>query len=226
MSQQINLFNPIFRPQGFSLASSTGILYGVGVALALSALLAVYQDYRTRTARGQALQTEQAFKEVSARFEKLSVQLNQQQPNAQLASEIADLDAQLKGRQQVVETLKSGAIGNTSGFSETMHAFSRQSVSGLWLTAFDLARGGNDLVIQGRALSADLVASYFRQLNNETRFQGQQFAALRISQPASAPAADAEQKADSGARFLEFAISTGELPEEHKPGAKPAGGAR
>ena len=238
MSQQINLLNPILRKRGFSFNSATAMLYGLGIAVALGALGAVYERYQLRDASAQAQAVEQEHKDAVARFDKLAAEARQQKPNVQLEADITRLDLQLKGRQEVVETLKSGAVGNTGGFSEYMRAFSRQSVNGLWLTGFDIALGGNELAIRGRTLDADLVATYLTQLNREKPLLGRQFAALRIGQPppepAASPKAGAEPKADAAAqgqkdakarksappRYLEFTVSTMDLPGDPKQAAK------
>ena len=46
--------------------------------------------------------------------------------------------------------LKSGGIGNTKGYSEYFRAFARQSVSGLWLTGFDINGDGAQMTLQVR----------------------------------------------------------------------------
>jgi hypothetical protein len=230
MSQQINLFNPIFRKRGFSYTSATAMLYGAGIAVALAALGAAYEDYQLRAVQTRAQAVDQAYKEATALHDKLGAELARQKPDAQLEAELAASDAQLKSRREIIETLKSGAVGNTSGFSEYMRAFSRQSINGLWLTGFDIA--GNQLALQGRALSADLVASYLKQLNREPALQGRQFAAMRISQPPPEPAAqpradqdakarkDAKEQKPMLSRYLDFNISTAEPAENPQQTAK------
>lgn len=237
MSQQINLFNPLFRKKGFSFTSATAMLCGVAVVAACAASVAVYQrlELNGATARSQAV--EQAVKDTTARFDKLTADVAQQKPNAELEAEVAKTELQLKGRQEIMETLKSGTIGNTDGFSEFMRAFSRQSVNGLWMTGFDLARGGNEIAIQGRTLTADLVATYINQLNREKSLQGMQFSALRIRQPAADPADATKGAADSkgdapvqvqkeakGAPsgYLEFTVSTGVIADDAAQPGKPA----
>lgn len=235
MSQQINLFNPIFRKKGFSFTSSTAMLYGAGITVAIAALIAVYQNHQLSIVQREAQAVADAHSEVTANLAKLTAELIRQKPNTALAAEIAALDAQLQGRQEIIDTLKSGAVGNTDGFSDYMRAFSRQNVSGLWLTGFDIA--GNELAIQGRTLNADLVASYLKQLNQEKSLQGRQFAALRISQPqpeAAVPGrAEPAPNADKNVpgqkerkpelpRYLEFTISTIDIPEGAQAGARPS----
>ncbi|MFH1043586.1 MAG: PilN domain-containing protein [Pseudomonadota bacterium] len=235
MSQQINLFNPVFRRRGFSFAAANSMLYGLGIVIAIAMLYGVYQDYRTRELARRAQEVARQHGEATARRDKLVAQQAGQKPNAALENELNQLEWRLRGRQDVVEALNSGAVGTTGGFSDYMRAFSRQTVNGLWLTGFDIASSGSELAIQGRTLSADLVPSYLKRLNQEPVLQGRQFAALRISQPkadpaavaqreqaakdekkAEAPKADAAPKDDKTGkdalsappRYLEFSIST------------------
>ena len=230
MSQQINLYNPVFRKKGFSFTSATAMLYGAGMVVAIAALIAFYEDQQLRGVQVQSRVVEQAYKEATARNEQLTGEIAQLKPNAQLEAELAALDATLRGRQDIIDTLQSGVFGNTVGFSAYMRAFSRQSISGLWLTGFDIARAGNELAIQGRTVSSDLVANYLKQLNQEQALQGRQFAALRINQPPPEPAKPgAEPKADKDAkeqkpppppRYLEFTISTLALTDAPPPAAR------
>ena len=231
MSQQINLYNPIFRKQGFSYTSATAMLYGMGIAIMLVALGAVYEDYQLRAVQARAQAVDQAYKEAVALHDKLAAELTRQKPDARLEAELAAADTHLKSRREIIETLKSGVFGNTKGFSEYMRAFSRQSIGGLWLTGFDIA--GNELALQGRATSADLVAGYLRQLNREQALQGRQFAAMRISQPPPEPAAqpradpNAKGRADAKdpkpvlPRYLDFNISTLEPAENLHQASEP-----
>ena len=235
MSQQINLYNPLFRKKGFSPTSANAMLYAVGLAIACTAGYGVYQDSRTREAARVAQEVAQQVTEVTESRNKMVAQLELQKPNAELAAELSQLEMRLRGRQDIVDALNSGAVGTTGGFSEFMQAFSRQTVNGLWLTGFDIASAGNEFKIEGRTLSADLLPVYLTRLNAEKALQGRQFAALRIAQPEAAPAATAaptvEAKPEDAAkdgkgakpttpRYLEFTISTSESTVDGA--AKPA----
>lgn len=232
MSQQINLFNPLFRKKGFSFTSALAMLYGAGIAVAVMALTVTYVERDLNATRALAQGVDAQFKAATAQRDKLAAEVSLQKPSPQLEKEVADLDALLRSRQEVVETLKSGAIGNTQGFSDYMLAFSRQSVSGLWLTGFDVALAGNELAIQGRALNADLVPKYLNRLTQEKALSGRQFGAMRITRQqmpavtasAAEPAkkgetAAAKEAAAAGAAYLEFSVSTIELPEASRPAA-------
>jgi hypothetical protein len=249
MSQQINLYNPLFREKGFSPTSANSMLYGVGIAVLCTAAYGVYQDNRTRGVARSAQEVAQQVTEFTESRDKLMAQLDLQKPNAELAAELGQLEVRLRGRQDIVEALNSGAVGTTSGFSGFMQAFSRQTVNGLWLTGFDIASSGNEFRIDGRTLSADLLPVYLTRLNAEKSLQGRQFAALRISQPevvagaAPAPAVEAKAPADprpedaakdaaaakpatpvapAPPRYLEFTISSSEPADAAQKQAAPA----
>lgn len=217
MSQQINLLNPIFRKQRFSFTSATAMLYGVAIAAALTALAAVYEDYRLRVRQAQAQTVEGALKEVRARHDQLTAEQAARKPDPQFAARIAQLDTRLKNRQEIVAALQDGVVGTTGGFSEYMRVLSRQSINGLWLTGFDITAGGSELTLSGRTLSADLVPAYLQRLNQEKPLQGRQFATMRIDQSAAGRAAAADPGAKDAKApralplYLEFMISSGDL---------------
>jgi uncharacterized membrane protein YciS (DUF1049 family) len=219
MSQQINLFNPLFRKKGFSLMSAMGMLYAAAIALVVASLAAVYEQSQLRDMQARAQVVEQAHRAASANQEKLVAELGARKPNAQLEAELAALATRLSERQEVIEALKSGAVGNTDGFSGYLRAFSRQSVSGLWLTGFDIAQAGSALALQGRTLSAEHVADYLKRLNQEQTMQGRQFAAMRISQPRAEPlpAKTPAERSPAPPRYLEFTISTLDIADMPPP---------
>jgi len=218
MSQQVNLFNPIFRPKGFSFTSARAMLYAVGIAVAGVAAGAAYEDYALREVAARTQTTEAAHKNATARLSQLTNEVAQQKPNARIEADIATFETQLKGRQEIVETLRSGAVGNTAGFSEYMRAFSRQTVNGLWLTGFEF--DGNELLLHGRTVNPELVANFLKQLNREQSLQGREFSAMRIRQPApegtaNAAKGESEKAAKAAAgRYHEFSLSTAPLPED------------
>ena len=227
MSQQINLFNPIYRKQSFSFTSALAMVYGAGAVVAMMALAGVYTSNQLRALQASAQALDLTYKAATASYDKLVAEVARQKPNPQLQADVAARELQLAERQDVVETLKNGTLGNTDGFSDYLRAFSRQSVTGLWLTAFDIGSAGNALALQGRTLSPEHVATYLQRLNKEKALQGRQFASMRISQPPPEPKAEKAVPDKSGAReqpapprYLDFTISTLDIPEGVPANAK------
>ena len=123
--------------------------------------------------------------------------------------------AELKSRSEVVAVLEGGALGNTTGYSEYLRAFARQSIEGLWLTGFSITGAGHRVVIEGRTLRADLVPDYLQKLNREQIIQGSTFAEMQMRQPAR----DNGDKKTAEPAYLEFRLATAPEPER-KQGAQ------
>lgn len=215
MSQQINLLGDRFRKKRFSFTSAAAMAYGIGIAAALVLLLAGYEDWALRAIEAQAQASARSLKEASLAYEKVAGPRIAPKASPHLEARVAELNAQLKARAEVVDALKTGAVGSTAGFSEYMRVFSRQSLDGLWLTGFDIAAGADELTITGRALSADLVPAYLQRLNREGPMKGRQFASMVINQAPALSAASAQDPKKASPSLLpahvEFTISTGDL---------------
>jgi Tfp pilus assembly protein PilN len=214
VSQQINLFPAALRKQRFSFTSSVAMLAGLGIAAALTVALAVYEEYRLQEVQTAAAAVAQNLKAAREPYEKFVAAQGTRKPDSQAEAKLAQLATQLKGRQDILDALKNGTVGTTAGFSEYMRAFARQSVSGLWLTGFELGAGGNELTITGRALNAALVPSYLQRLNAERFLQGRQFASMRINQ-ASVPREPGKDVQPALPPFLEFALSSSDAGQNN-----------
>lgn len=225
MSQQINLYNPLFlrREKYFSaktMLQALGLIF-LGVAgLYVFAVVQtrsserVVQDYRAQVAS----QREQLVK--------LGTALSPQARSKALEADIARLEAEIKARRSMLTVLSTGELGNTEGVSPFFAAFGRQSIAGVWLTGFTVGEGGNDLQVRGRALHAELVPAYLRALNNEAMMRGRRVTELKLAAKAAAaaPRAPGAAKAPSAGpeRFVEFALAAPLRLAEAKPAAKGA----
>ena len=83
-------------------------------------------------------------------------------------------------RNEVIDVLNSGALGNTTGFSEFMAGFARQTQPDLWLTGFAVTDGGEGIEIRGRLLDPAKLPVYMQRLRSEPVFAGRRFAALEM----------------------------------------------
>jgi hypothetical protein len=202
MSQQINLLNRGFAKKAFSFTSARAMVYGVSMAVSLTAIVAVIQAYRARAVEAEAARVARVFKETTA-AQAVPARETPRKADPSLELKVRALEAQLKGRQDIVDAMRNGLIGSSDGFSEYMRVFSRQNLDGLWLTGFDVAAGGEELTIAGRALTADLVPVYLQRLNRETSIQGRQFTSMLINQPKLAATNDAATS------YVEFRVASG-----------------
>jgi hypothetical protein len=141
---------------------------------------------------------------AQAEMQRLAGQVAGRKQDPLIAAEIARLESEITGRDEVMAVLKDGSLGDTSGFSEHLRAFARQSFEGVWLTGLHIAASGRDVAVEGRALHAEQVPGYLRRLNSETVMQGHPFSELLMQVPALDPADK------SGARppYIEFRLAT------------------
>ena len=113
-------------------------------------------------------------------------------------------------QEMLIKMLTSGSIGNTTGYSEYMRAFARQSMHGLWLTGFDISGNNLQMSIRGGLLNPELLPNFIKRLNQEKIMRGKEFASLQMLQHK----VDAAKSA--GRSYLEFTLISGDVEEKDK----------
>jgi hypothetical protein len=201
--QQINLFNPAFLDQRGPLSLKTALMGWLAVAL-LSVAFAGYAGMRNRQLAQQEREVTAKVTAAQAEMQRLAGQVAGRKQDPQIAAEIARLESEIRGRDEVMAVLKGGALGNTRGFSEHLRAFARQSFEGVWLTGLHIAASGQDVTIEGRALRAEQVPGYLRRLNSESVMQGHPFSELLMQAPAPEPG----DKGGGRPPYIEFRLAT------------------
>ncbi len=221
MSQQINLYNPALAPKVEVLSGSRMLLALVAVVAVCLLVWGVAAGDAARLAkqeRAQAARLARLKGEVTSMTQQVAVR----KPSAQLEADLDSLVALLSARHEVMALLESGRLGDTRGVSEYFRAFARQATEGLWLTGFSIGGAGNDIVIQGRTVDADLVPAYLRKLRRESALRGHGFESVSVFQPQPQAGAD---RAPPG--YLEFRMATpGHDSAAHLEAASKPGGAR
>ncbi len=184
MVQQLNLFNASLeaRREWITLITSAACWVLVAVVAAAWAAWSINEattvaaQERVEKAQLSALQTEVTAKAAQATAMKR---------DAAIDAELNRLEAELRAREEILNRLNSGVIGNTTGYSEHLRAFARQSLDGMWLTGFHILGSGHDITLEGRALRPELVPNYLRRLNRERSMKGHGFAQLVMERPAA-----------------------------------------
>ncbi len=227
MSQQINLFNPIFLKQKKYFSAVT-MAQALGLILLGSALLSAYTNYRVTELAREADATTAQLASAQAQLNKLNAEFGPRQKSALLEQQTKAAEREVAELKQVVDFLTKGEFGNTNGYSEYMRAFSRQIVPDVWLTGFTISGAGSEIALQGRALKAELVPAYISKLRREAVLQGKSFAALEmqlpvIAQPVNADTAQSPAPARQAgmAAYIDFKLqSSGPGSDGVNPGAK------
>lgn len=212
MSQQINLYSPIFRKQE-KVFSAVTMLQGLALIVIVVGVLYYYIALQTSILEIRATQSAQQLKGEIQRLKAYGVQESPAERAKALAERRKALEASLASQTQALETFESGALGRAEGYSELLRALARLSMDGVWLTRIQFAEGGGRLSISGRATHAELVPAYLERLRSEEALHGQEFSRLEVKRADAAPAAGAAPGA-SGAPFVEFVLSSGQTEEK------------
>lgn len=182
MSQQINLYNPLFRRQKKYFSTVT-MLQSLGLILLGSLLVYGYAWYRTSGLEKRSVQTETTYQATQVRLAQATAMFGPRPPSKLLQDEVVQMDAQVKARRQIIDLLGKGELGNTQGFSEYLRALSRQTLSGLWITGFHVSGTGSDMAINGRTLQPELVPVFINRLKKEPVLAGKTFGMLEMNLP-------------------------------------------
>lgn len=219
MSQQINLFNPIFRRQK-KIFSSVTMVQALGVLVLGIAALAFYSERQVATLEREAARGAEGLAQKQARLVSVTAEFAPRKKSAELAAELAQAEAQLAALQRVSGVIERGELGNTGGYSEYLRALARQGVEGLWLTGLGINGGGAEIGIRGRALDPAMVPGYIGRLTTEPSLRGKSFASLRIDEAAPLTRTGADGKTlTAPAPYVEFSLQA--RGGDGKPEVKP-----
>ncbi|MCZ7563970.1 MAG: hypothetical protein M5U08_09315 [Burkholderiales bacterium] len=206
MSQQINLFNPLFLRQKRYFSART-MAQGLGI---IAAALAAYWMVVAAQAGGLGAQRADAEAQLAKSREQLAAlaaEAGGRGTSAALADALRRTEADLDAQQRLLGALSGGPLGDTTGFSRYLAAFARRPLEGVWLTRVSVAAGGAGLDLRGGALRAELLPAYMALLNGEETLRGQSFGELRMSLVGGEAAAGARAPGAPAGRYIEFALT-------------------
>lgn len=226
MSQQINLFNPVFQKQK-KYFSALAMVQALGMIVAGTIALAAYSRFQLSHLDQRVAASNTQLAALQKQLDVFKAQAGARQKSKALEDEVRKREAEVKSLQLVFDILQKGEFGDTKGYSEYMRAFARQIVGGIWLTGFNISGAGAEIGLQGRALQPELVPVYIGRLKNESVMRGKSFAALEMQVP---QVEQTEQAGKDGAaavkrmpaKYIEFNLQSSIKPSEQAglPGMK------
>ncbi|UGQ48376.1 hypothetical protein [Massilia endophytica] len=221
MSQQINLFNPIFLKQR-KVFDSMHMLTAISIVCALQLALLGYGHFVLGKLQKDAETGKAALESKQAEFNNTMEAFKPRQRSPELDAQIAQVQADIAALKRVEAVLSQGSLGNTAGYSEYFRAFARQNVNGLWLLGVSIVGAGVEISVHGRAMQAAMIPGYIQRLTGEPVMNGKTFADLQISRPVMAAAAPAGAAAAAvpaaapPAPFVEFRLQSRRAEVEKK----------
>ena len=193
MSQQINLYSPIFRKEKKRF-SAVAMLEASGLLLAGVVIIYAFLFWQVNSLRADVKRVETQTTSTAKRLGDISQRFS-------VGDEISQLETEIAAREQVAGLLKQGNFANTKGYSDLFIALARQHVPGIWLTTFNIVGAGEKITLKGRSNTPELVPQYMQKLSKEKSLAGREFHTFQLTRP------DAKQK-DNDASYIEFLIAT------------------
>lgn len=221
MSQQINLFNPIFLQQK-KIFSTRTMAQALGVLVLGVVAMGLYGNARVASLQKDADAGAAQLQQRQARLTAVNAEFPPRQKDPALAAAVVEAERQLGALREVSGVLQGGGLGNTRGYAEYFRALARQHVDGLWLTGLTISGAGSEIGVRGRALDPESVPGFLTRLTREPVMQGKAFGSLQISEgergapgaaPGAAPAAPAAVTTDPAAQagpapYVEFSLQS------------------
>lgn len=214
MSQQINLFNPVFLKQE-KLFSAVTMAQGLGVISLAVLAFAAYSTYQSTQVANEAKAAAAQLKTTQDNLVKMVDKTKPIPANKTIEEDILRAENRLRASQQILAFVQNGDFKGGKSYSSFLRAFANKAMPGVWLTGLSLGDGGNDIEIVGRALQPSLVPAYLRSLKSEPAFAGKSFGSMALRAPlteaGAKPAGDVGKAAATiPVRYIDFSINSSE----------------
>ncbi|MFJ7566545.1 PilN domain-containing protein [Herminiimonas sp. NPDC097707] len=203
MSQQINLFNPIFLKQEKHFSALT-MVQVLGVILAAALLLTAYASYQLSALQNEQKSVTTQLQLAQNQLAKVTADYAPREKDMRLEARLRRAEAQVKSLQQVSDVLRKGELGNTDGYADYLRAFAHQIIDGVWLTGFTIQGAGSAISLQGGALRPESVPAYLTRLKSEPIMQGASFSTLEMQLPKSDKPLAPGEKPAAPAGYINF----------------------
>jgi len=199
ITQQVNLFQPIFRKER-KLLSFRVFLQICALSGVMLLMLFGWSMRQTHQLSADLEQIEIQQARYSNQLIEVSARLANMKTDTAPQVALSRLERELVASRKVVYALTRVRNTYSQGVSAYLESFSRQSPKGVWLTGFTVQAGGEGLVIRGSSLKPELVPTFLQQLSTEKALTGTEFGLLHIL------------RETPDARFVDFTVYTGTVP--------------
>lgn len=200
MNQQINLYLPEFR-QKKDWLDLNNMVSLVGIMVIVLLLVTAVEYWQLSGLEKELMNRQQQRIELTEETERLQESFGVQSEDPQLRAQVNALESELQDKEVLMTFLDGRNIGSTAGFSEYLADLARFHLAGLRLTGINLSGGGNQVVINGEVLNAELVPLYLQNLRRGQSFAGKEFEMLRIRD------VETQQNGEAGYKIFNVATS-------------------
>lgn len=179
MSQQVNLYQPIFRQQKILFSARTLLIFSLGLAALLlfwSTLIGQRVGTLEAELERQRASEQRALVQLASLRESMPTAI----PSDTLQGRVDQLEQQRSELRASLQALGQAQPAASAQLHERLAALSRRQPQGMWMTELSLDERRGDLILRGRALSAGLIPAYLAELSLEPLISGTGFRQIRL----------------------------------------------
>lgn len=178
MSQQINLYQPIFRTTR-KIFSAVTIAQTAGIFIIGLLLIYGYASWHV-AALGNDIATLDAQRSAAmTQLRALSAQTVPAPRSRLVEDQLREAEIEVAQKERLLVAFKTRRFGETRGFSRHFSALARERLNGLWLTRVVIRDGGVSLA--GAAEAGELVPRYLARIGRDGAFAGTEFPYLQLT---------------------------------------------
>ena len=186
MSQQINLYQPIFRKERiiFSAQTITWLSLGLIVILVLWSLLI---GQRVASLEAELERQRVVEQRATRQVTELRATLPPTEADAALQAQVQSLRERREGLRESLEALERRMPAADIDLLDRLDALALEVPDGLWLTGVELGDLGQSVTVRGNALEARLVPTWLADLSEVEIFSGLGFRQVRLAEREDGP---------------------------------------
>jgi len=180
VSQQINLYQPIFRKERIVFSAQTILWLSLGL-IVLLVLWSLLVGQRVSSLEAELERQQQAEQRAVEQLAEIQASMPPTEPESALVAEVEDLRERRQGLRDSLSALERRMPASELDLLARLDALAAEVPDGLWLTALELADQGESLTVEGMALEARLVPVWLADLSDVEAFSGMGFRQIRLT---------------------------------------------
>lgn len=199
MSQQINLYQPIFRTTR-KIFSAVTIAQTAGIFVVGLLLIYGYARWHVAALGDDIAALDAQRSAAMAQLQTLSAQSTPAPRSRIVTDQLREAEIEVAQKERLLVAFQTRRFGETRGFSRHFSALARERIDGLWLTRVVIRDGGVSLA--GAAEAGELVPRYLARIGRDGAFAGTEFPFLQLT------------RGDERSAPVEFTVTTSERSVE------------
>jgi len=181
VSQQINLYQPIFRKEKIIFSAQTIVWLTLGLIVLLIAW-SLLIGQRINSLEAELERQQDAEQRAIGQLSELQSSMPSDQPDAALQAQVERLRERRDGLRESLTALERRMPATEVNLLGRLDALASKVPEGLWLSSILMADQGQTLTVGGNALEARLVPGWLNELSRIEQFSGMGFRQIHLSE--------------------------------------------